>query len=350
MNKKDDQEIELIEALMSVIYSEDEITEEDRLQIEQMLDDKLIDEEFEKSYREFMAEPRNREQDIADGLESLNRLKRKHGVIQEAETRLARRQIFRRTLFRAAAVLIPLMIVGGVALYFNRIGENPTVLADRSADTAGVEKMYEQALDEEREIVLPDGSTVNLREGASIEYNSNFTENRLVKLDGEAFFSVAKMEGQPFEVLYNDVTVRVLGTEFLLSTTETASLVTLKCGSVEVTADARSVTLEPYQQLTVDSGTDNFSVMELSAADMEAMLRGELILRGEPIANAMVKISRFFGVGLEMSGLPSASVTIDIDTDDRLDDVLFAIQIVADNGFQYEIKGQQVVIRGSKAK
>ena len=345
MNKKDKKEIETIEALMGVIYSGDKVTDEDRDQITQLLNDKQYDEEFEESFREFMSEPRNREEDIADGLESLNRLKRKHGVTQEIKTPLTRRRMFRRIAFRAAAVLVPLLIAGGAAFHFLRGGDEPTVQAERSAGTAGAETICEQAMDEERDVILPDGSMVRLRRNARISYAGDFLESRVLELSGDAFFSVAKMNGEPFEVLYDDMTVRVLGTEFLLSSNLTASMVTLKSGSVEVMKDSRSVMLEPYQQLTVKSGSGDFSIVELTSADMERILRGELSFKGDPLGDVLSQIGRFFGVEMELSELPATSVTIDINAGDRLDDVLFIIQQTAGNGFDYEITGTKVTVR-----
>ena len=349
--KKNSKEIEAIETLTGVIHSGDEVYEPDRRQIAAMLADKQVDEEFEAFYHEFMSSPRNQEQDVADGLESLNRLKRKYGTTQEIKMPPGHRNLFRRMAFRAAAIVIPLMLVGGIALYLTRDSDYPALLADdQSTNKASVKTVYEQTMDEEREIMLPDGSTVRLRRNASINYAADFLDNRVVELSGDAFFSVAKRDGQPFEVLYDGMTVRVLGTEFLLSKNPTSSMVTLKSGSVEVVSALRNVTLEPNQQLAVESASGNFSVLELTAADMESVLRGELILRKEPLDAALVKIGRFFGVNMDVWGLLAGSVTIDITADDRLDDVLFTVQQACAGEFEYEITGPTVIVRKSGIK
>jgi len=60
---------------------------------------------------------------------------------------------------------------------------------------------------------LPDGSTLELNAGSTVSYNeSTFSDKRLLKLDGEAYFSVQK--GSDFSVLTPSGTVKVLGTEF----------------------------------------------------------------------------------------------------------------------------------------
>ena len=422
-NKRKD-DIALIESLWIAMSRGEAMTSEDREHIVRMLDDKQLEEEFEASYRSFMSEPRDRARDIADGQESFGRLKVKYGVVQkdtgmdagtsspkmvktanpDRKRASAVRPLFGRIALRAAAVLVPLLIVGGVALFFNNGDNASPVVAELIEDNTGnipapeqtvyqepeapqpespavsvpqeapaphvaaaapipadpvkddvaeeiAEEIEYAAIRErsegsEREVTLPDGSTVRLRRNSAIAYASNFSDNRKVELSGDAFFSVAKRDGQPFEVLYNDMTVRVLGTEFLLNTTQACSMVTLKSGAVEVASATRSVKLTPNQRLSAAPGAGNFSVEELPAADMESILCGELLLRGEPLAGALVKIGRFFGAGIDAEGLPAGSVTIDINACDRLDDVLFTVQQTFGGGFDYRIEGSKVVVRG----
>ncbi len=62
--------------------------------------------------------------------------------------------------------------------------------------------------------VLPDGSSVELNSGTTISYNRLFgIRNREVRLDGEAFFSVAPGD-KPFIVTANQAVVEVTGTAF----------------------------------------------------------------------------------------------------------------------------------------
>ncbi|GAB0483152.1 hypothetical protein KML24007_18980 [Alistipes indistinctus] len=363
MNKE--QEVELVEELMRVMYPGVEVTDEDREEIARLLEDKEHNEEFERSYSEFMAMPRNREQDIADARASLTRLKAKYGITPEMDTDTetqeqeeadipdtkkpyTRRPLFRRIAFQAAAVLVPLLVVGGLALLATREEETPAPIAEAVEIPVTYETVSEQALNGDREVLLPDGSTVKLRKGAEISYTTDFPDNRVLQLSGDAFFAVEKKDGKPFEVLYGDMTVRVQGTEFLVSRNMTASMVTLKSGSVEVSADSRSVTLAPNEQLRVEPGTGGFSVVTLTDAEMNALLRGELRLRAEPLGRALARIGDFYGARMNVSGLPDAQVSIDIRTGDNLDDVLFAVQQAAGGEFDYRIAGPQVTVRGNK--
>ncbi|MEL7121278.1 MAG: FecR domain-containing protein [Bacteroidota bacterium] len=64
--------------------------------------------------------------------------------------------------------------------------------------------------------VLPDGSTVILNANSTLSYNENWNGlNRLVQLEGEAFFEVQKKASNAsFEVMTSKGTIKVLGTSF----------------------------------------------------------------------------------------------------------------------------------------
>jgi len=70
------------------------------------------------------------------------------------------------------------------------------------------------------ELVLSDGTNIYLNAGTSIKYPIKFIKGleREVFLKGEAYFDVAENLAAPFTVHTNEVNVRVLGTEFNVST------------------------------------------------------------------------------------------------------------------------------------
>ena len=63
---------------------------------------------------------------------------------------------------------------------------------------------------------LPDSTQVWLSSGSELHYEENFTTNRRVRLQGEAFFKVWKNPDYPFEIGTDSLMTRVLGTSFNL--------------------------------------------------------------------------------------------------------------------------------------
>ena len=102
-------------------------------------------------------------------------------------------------------------------------------------------------------IVLPDGSKVWVNAGSTLTYPSIFGEERRVKLNGEAFFEVAKGT-LPFIVSTGKVDIKALGTQFNVFNYPSEELtVALLEGSVRVyhpEQEQQGVLLSPEQQLT----------------------------------------------------------------------------------------------------
>lgn len=74
------------------------------------------------------------------------------------------------------------------------------------------------------EIILPDGTKVQLNGATTITYDVNSSKQRLVQLSGEAFFDVAKNPDCPFRVIANGLQIEVVGTSFNVNTYKKALL------------------------------------------------------------------------------------------------------------------------------
>lgn len=97
--------------------------------------------------------------------------------------------------------------------------------------------IYTTAFGETKDIVLPDGSKVILNGNSTIKYANVWRseENRVVELDGEAFFSVTHKENkQKFLVETKDLNVEVLGTEFNVLSRKSRAVVVLNSGKVKL--------------------------------------------------------------------------------------------------------------------
>lgn len=98
-------------------------------------------------------------------------------------------------------------------------------------------------------LVLPDGTTVWLRKGATIKYPVAFkNKERKVLLTGEAFFDVQPAI-DPFRIQTGKSMVEVLGTSFLVYATDASDKVVVITGKVRV-ANKR----DPEKQCVLSAG------------------------------------------------------------------------------------------------
>jgi len=111
---------------------------------------------------------------------------------------------------------------------------------------------------EKTTIELPDASDATLNALTSLKFNNNrWTNEREVKLEGEAFFKVAK--GSKFNVITKDGIVSVLGTQFNVKQRD--NLFEVVC----------------YEGLVGVAHGDNY--IELNPGDSYAILDGKLIVK-----------------------------------------------------------------------
>jgi len=94
------------------------------------------------------------------------------------------------------------------------------------------------------EILLPDSSRVVVNALSSLSYQKQMKE-RVVELDGEAFFKVKK--GSRFDVLTSKGTIRVLGTQFNVKNRGEYFEVICYEGLVRVESNGKTLELRPYQ-------------------------------------------------------------------------------------------------------
>jgi ferric-dicitrate binding protein FerR (iron transport regulator) len=85
-----------------------------------------------------------------------------------------------------------------------------------------------------QEIQLTDGTTVWLQPGSTLDYPEQFPgDQRLVTLQGQAFFQVAKNAQKPFIINLDEAQIEVLGTAFNVKTSEEKTEVVVEHGKVK---------------------------------------------------------------------------------------------------------------------
>ncbi|MET4544675.1 transmembrane sensor [Pedobacter africanus] len=193
------------------------------------------------------------------------------------------------------------------------------------------------------EVVLPDGSKVQLNASSSLKFPSSFKSlaERRVELSGEAYFEVTKNKKQPFIVKSRNQEVRVLGTHFNINayTDEANTRTTLLEGSILINQKI----LKPNQQAVQADG--NISVREVNANDAIDWKNGEFICREEPLESLMKKISRWYDVEVVYSNpeLKERTFSGSLSRYDHVMDVLKAMEFTGTMKFKLENRTVRVL-------
>lgn len=216
---------------------------------------------------------------------------------------------------------------------------------------------------ERTQVSLPDGSTVQLNGGTTLEYVRGFSSlpligssTRWVRLKGEAFFSV--VEGQrPFRVETRNARVEVLGTAFNVrarsqgDTPETH--VTLTSGRVQVqsapggASDPESVVLDERGQVSQVRGrsTGPTEPQNINLKYVQAWRNGGFGLADASLPTILRELEYRFGTSLQLE-VPVAktdTMTLHYARDGKLEDVLRDVCIVQGLTYRETSQGYELV-------
>ncbi|MES2418411.1 MAG: FecR domain-containing protein [Bacteroidota bacterium] len=195
----------------------------------------------------------------------------------------------------------------GVVIKANRL-----TYPDGTAVIKNISEQLQQTLSTPKggqyQILLADGTKVWLNAASSLTYPVNFKgkKERIVELQGEAFFEVAPNKSHPFLVKTAAQTVEVLGTHFNINSfnDQGSTITTLEEGSVKVTNvgvnGMKKVILKPGQQSLTSKNE-----IKVQQADLETELawkNGRIEFKDADLSTIMKQVSRWYDIVIEYQG------------------------------------------------
>lgn len=151
-------------------------------------------------------------------------------------------------------------------------------------------------------VILSDGTEVLLNSDSRLAYPTVFKgKERVVSLEGEAYFNVTKDAEHPFIVNSGNVQVRVLGTEFnMCSYSPDDVRITLIEGKVAVsdTCSLQSVEMKPGQSAhLVSDGT--FAVEEVDTESFLYWKEGFFYFDDVTLVDMMKEIGKWYNIDID---------------------------------------------------
>ena len=196
----------------------------------------------------------------------------------------------------------------------------------------------------EYSVILSDGTKVWLNAESELKYPVHFNgEERRVYLKGEAYFDVAKRNGQKFIVCSDKTQVTVLGTEFNIRNYEEGVIATtLVEGSVLVGFDGKECRLKPGQQATIDA--TGISVREVEPILYTAWKDGFFVYRNMTLDHILQELSRWydFTYFYQNEELGALRLTAKIRKFDSVEDIFEILKTTGNVDFV--VKGKTITV------
>ena len=268
----------------------------------------------------------------------LNRIHHSINLMEAEETRIDGQKslnIFLSWSRMAAAILILFLLSAGgwyainAGMFQKEVFYKVSSLGGRSSN-----------------LELPDGSKVWLNGESSIVYSSRYgTRNRLIRLEGEAFFKVETNKNAPFIVQAEDIEVTALGTSFNVDvySKEKPAIVTLEEGSIKLTHAGESILLKPGEQATINN--NGIELSEVDAQLFTSWHTGNLVFKNEELSVIAQQLGRIYNVDFifETDDLRNFRYRGSVCFDNSILKALEMLQL--STGIRYEIQGNEILLK-----
>jgi len=197
-------------------------------------------------------------------------------------------------IYRVAAILaLPIMLA--IGWYAGSGSSRETSMCEVTAPKGQISKC-----------VLADGTQIWLNAGSTLKYEPTLSGKiREVKLDGEAYFKVAKNKHKPFVVTTKYAQVKVLGTVFNLKAYSDDNHVetTLEEGSVEFSLNgsaAKPVELKPGEQVVFNTSDQKLTMSKVETYLHTAWKDGKYVFKDADLKTIITELERLYDVRIHL--------------------------------------------------
>ncbi|MGQ8336915.1 FecR family protein [Sunxiuqinia sp. A32] len=241
----------------------------------------------------------------------------------------------RKTLYWKISQIAAILIIGvlfAASLYFYKSGSVAN-------STQKVEFISHGGF--RNQFKLPDGTTGWLGYSSTLKYHIDSNNQRVVDLDGLAYFDVAHQQKSPFIVKTpTELDIEVLGTKFNVSSysEEKSCEIILEQGSVSLNLKDQEVgKMIPNDRVTYQVGYSSVEKSRVEVDDYVAWTYGKLVLNDVSLEEACKKLSRFYNVEFDLQTENSNKQKIRLLLEDEtLEDALNLLTMISSVTYQIE--------------
>ena len=163
--------------------------------------------------------------------------------------------------------------------------------------------VFEAPYGEKSKMTFPDGTVVWLNAGSSLKYSNKYnTDDRVVELEGEGYFEVAKKKKIPFVVHTRGYDVVVKGTKFNVTAYPEDSNITttLMEGAVELLKEKQHIAMKPGESVTLNVVSGKFTLTKVNSDVSKAWSENRIEYDNISLRELAAKLSRQYDVKIHL--------------------------------------------------
>lgn len=207
-----------------------------------------------------------------------------------------------------------------------------------------------ESKNEVKNLNLADGSAVTLNQASSLAFTPASEEEvqRKVKLEGDAFFDVARDEVHPFVIQASSVEIEVLGTSFYVDAREDAEEihVIVASGKVAVRSMGQEQILEANQKAIFSKAKEELRKAENDDENFRSLQTQTLVFSETGLEEVVFALNRQYNVNIRLGneGLKACKLNATY----KQKSLPAILQILEESlGIEVEKRGTEIVFDGS---
>lgn len=261
-------------------------------------------------------------------------------MFQKINARI-RSKLIRRWTFRAAAVLLPLVLILGLYLHLNT-----------RVDIFGAGEYAEIYVPkgERMQMIFQDGTKVYINSDSYMRYPRKFgISERTVELKGEAYFVVAKNKNRPFVVNLNGPSIRVLGTSFNVEAYPENDDIKVNLDEGRINLKLLSdveVPVSPGECVVYNKNTKSYRVNRNTDTGASSVWKSNVIsFKDTPLDEVFSRLSRWYNVDFEVEDdIPSDLHITLVSRHTLIEKVLEDLAKISPLSFRYDEQSAKVYV------
>ena len=204
---------------------------------------------------------------------------------------------------------------------------------------------------EKSTITLMDGTRIILNSSSLITFPEVFSsDSRVIELEGEAFFDVARDPSRPFIINSGNLRIKVLGTSFNVTTYPSSNEVKVAVATGKVAIDSydekgdvNQITLAPNEMAIYSRSSNELTMTSYDSLEVLAWKDGILYFKNKNINQITAELAKWYGVTFVID----KKLNHDYDytgafDNESLEEVLIGLGFVFD--FDFKIQDKVVTI------
>lgn len=153
------------------------------------------------------------------------------------------------------------------------------------------------------QVFLADGTRIWINSESRLITPSVFaSDERVVKLNGEAFFEVSKDKKRPFKVEVNGQQIEVLGTSFNVRAYDSSNEIetTLETGQIRLQSGNQTTFLKPGEQSFFNKSNKQLIVSKVDPVIFSSWKSGRFEFQNEDLTEVFKVIERWYDVDIDI--------------------------------------------------